>query len=407
MRSAILTSAFAVLALGNPIPQEIDLGTIDSLPPAAVSNAPVDISSQSVSVKPSAAATSVGAAKVTNTAVPSTVAKRNNIKRSSCEPQPLGAAPTSTPDTAEAFLADSQYTAISDVAATPQGYNLAFKNLQGSSQTTSYLGYKTLDSYDTVNCASYCDQQDGCIAFNIYMERDPTVDPGATCANPASTTNYKCVKWGVQIQAATATNVGQWRQDFHVVIAGSNGYNKNAAPAPADGYTGPVALGGAINAPLDPVTHTDTYMGYKFFSFDDVQTYANGVVACTAACTAQTKYNAEHPPPTGNPSVCNQFVVYVLSDENKPQGIYCSMYTEEWASVYATNVGQYRGSDYWSVSQAYTYTNASYAAKYEPICDVAGCPGGSYSGGNYGGYGYPSPAQPAKCKSKRGEKKIL
>lgn len=71
-----------------------------------------------------------------------------------------------------------------------------------------------MDAYDTVNCASYCDQQEGCIAFNIYMERDPTVDPGNNCTNPASTTNYKCVKWGVQIQEATATNVGQWRGKF-------------------------------------------------------------------------------------------------------------------------------------------------------------------------------------------------
>lgn len=191
-------------------------------------------------------------------------------------------------------------------------------------------------------------------------------------------------------------------EDFQVVISGSNGYNKDAPPAAAAGFTGPVALGGAINAPLDPTTQTDTYMGYKFFSFDDVQTYDNGVIACTAACTAQTKYNAAHPPSTGNPSVCNQVVVYVLSDNNAPQGIYCSMYTEEWASNYATNYGQYRGDDYWSVSQAYTYTNATYASKYDAICDIGGCPGGSYAGGNYGGWG--SATAPTKCKSKRSQK---
>jgi hypothetical protein len=179
---------------------------------------------------------------------------------------------------------------------------------------------------------------------------------------------------------------------FQVVIAGSNGYNKLAAPNPQPGFTGPMELGGAINAPSDPVTNTNTYMGYKFFAFGTgsgmVQTYEAGVEACTAACTAQTAYNSRHPPAApAKPNVCNQVVVYVLSDENQPQGIYCSMYSESWAQNYATNYGQYRGSDYWGVSQAYAYTNATYSAKYGNICAVGGCPNGSYRGGNCGGWG--------------------
>jgi hypothetical protein len=175
---------------------------------------------------------------------------------------------------------------------------------------------------------------------------------------------------------------------FQVVISGSNGYNKDGTPGAQVGFSGPVGLGGAINAPNDPITNTNTYMGYKFFSFSQVQTYSNGVSACTAACTAQTAYNSRHPPaPPAKPSVCNQVVVYVLSDENQPQGIYCAMYTEQWALNYATNYGQYRGGDYWSVSQAYAYTNATYAAKYQPICAIGGCPSNSYRGGNCGGYG--------------------
>lgn len=128
-------------------------------------------------------------------------------------------------------------------------------------------------------------------------------------------------------------------------------------------------------------------MGYKFFTFDPsvIQTYYNGITACTTACTAQTAYNSRHPPSTGKPSVCNQVVTYVLSDNNQPQGIYCAMYSEAWAPAYATNYGQYRGNDYWSVSSAYAYTNATYA--YAPICAVGGCPANSYQGGNCGGYG--------------------
>lgn len=195
-------------------------------------------------------------------------------------------------------------------------------------------------------------------------------------------------------------------EDFRVVISGSNGYNKLALPNPAPGYQGPVALPGAINAPLDPVNNKDTYMGYKFFSFNDVQTFANGVIACTSACTKQTQYNAEHPPSTGKPAVCNQVVVYILNDNGSPQGIYCSMYTESWDPKYATNVGQYRGSDYWSVTSAFSFITDSYAAKYKPICALDGCPADSYKGGNNGGYGQDPVKTTPKCKSKRSKKAL-
>ncbi|TEY46779.1 hypothetical protein BOTCAL_0314g00160 [Botryotinia calthae] len=398
MRPFIITSAFATLAFANPLPQDIDLGAIDALPEAGVSAAPVDVSSQVVAVKPVSDAVIEGASVVNDVAAPDGVTKKRGLTKRECEPQPAGYGPNSKPkDTAEAFLKDDQYNKVASKASTPQGYTLSFSQLQGSSQTTSYLGYKTLKSYDTVECAQYCDQQDGCIAFNIYFERDPTVDPGYKCTDPPSTINIKCVKWGVQIKKETATNTGQYRKNFHVVISGSNGYNKNYSPEPCDKYNGPVSLGGAMQAPLDPTTKTDTYMGYKFFSFDDVKTFEYGVVACTSACTAQTKYNSEHPPSSGHPAVCNQAVVYVLSQSNKPQGIYCSMYTEVWAPSHATNYGQWRGSEYWSVSQAYSYSRADYDAKYRrAICDVGGCPQGSYKGGNWGGWG-----SEKKCKSKR------
>ncbi|RAL61416.1 hypothetical protein DID88_009346 [Monilinia fructigena] len=352
------------------------------------SGAPDNVAYQSVDVKPPAAATSAGAAKVTDAAVPSgSPAKRNIIKRS-CEVQPAGAGPTSTPDTAEAFLADPQYNAIASSASTPAGYKLAFSQLQGSSQTTSYLGYKTMESYDTEGCAFFCDQQEGCIAFNLYLERDPTVDPGSNCTNPASTTNFKCVKWGVQISDKTATNIGQYRQNFHVVVSGSNGYNTKLPPPRPPATKAPrpsPAPSTRLSTP--PPTRTPTWATSTSPS-TTCKTFANGVIACTSACSAQTKYNAAHPPASGPPAVCNQAVVYVLNDNGAPQGIYCSMYTEAWASAYATNVGQYRGQDYWSVTQAYAFTTASYAAKYQPICAVDGCPAGSYRGGITGLWGW-------------------
>lgn len=202
----------------------------------------------------------------------------------------------------------------------------------------------------------------------------------------------------MQLAAETATNVGQYRDQFHVVIAGSNGYNKWAPPSAQANYTGPVTLGGGINAPLDPITGQYTYMGAKYFKFDttpgDSQMQAFNPAACTAACTAQTAYNAAYPPQSGNYSVCNQVVASVLSKDGMPLGMYCSMYTEVWSSHYAVNYGQYTSNgDYYSVSSSYYYTAATsgypdgHLYTDAPICNGAGCHSGDYNGGNCGGWG--------------------
>jgi hypothetical protein len=54
------------------------------------------------------------------------------------------------------------------------------------------MGLHTLNAFDTLTCASLCDQASGCLAFNMYIERDPTLDPNdSLCPNPPSLVNYK------------------------------------------------------------------------------------------------------------------------------------------------------------------------------------------------------------------------
>lgn len=61
----------------------------------------------------------------------------------------------------------------------------------------------------------------------------------------------RCVFWGGPVTTDNAKNVGQWRKDFHVVIAGSNGYVSNKIVTPP-GCSTPIYLGNAaINAPFD------------------------------------------------------------------------------------------------------------------------------------------------------------
>ncbi|KAH0173739.1 hypothetical protein KCU67_g1126, partial [Aureobasidium melanogenum] len=148
------------------------------------------------------------------------------IKRdSTCVPQPTGISYNSSPDTAAAFATDKYYMDQSLSAQTPSGYSVTFQNLTASNSADNYMGFTLLSSYDASACAGACSAITGCNSVNIYFERDPSLNPDASdCPNPPSTINIKCVFWGGAATAANANNFGQWRDNFQVLIAGSNGY---------------------------------------------------------------------------------------------------------------------------------------------------------------------------------------
>ena len=141
----------------------------------------------------------------------------------------------------------------------------------------------------------------------MFIERDPAADPCASAPNPPSTAVYKCTLWSTQVPPESAGNAGQWRGQFHVVIAASNGYKKNAAPPAVDDFSGPLELGGAIQAPVD------SYIGAKFFDVYDPS-------QCGAACEATTAFDHEHIVHSdGTYDACNFFNVYELSKNGVPQ----------------------------------------------------------------------------------------
>merc|ERR1712072_742442 len=120
-------------------------------------------------------------------------------------------------------------------AAQPDGYGPVPTPDTASAQ--SYLGSYTFKTYDVEECASKCDCTELCSSFNIFAERDPSLNPtknnsdaftvwGYYCPNPPSMTSFKCTLWGSNIEAEDATNKGGYREDFEVVISASNGYSK-------------------------------------------------------------------------------------------------------------------------------------------------------------------------------------
>ena len=117
-----------------------------------------------------------------------------------------------------------------------------------------------------------------------------------------------------------ANNKGQYRNQFQVVIAGSNGYVSKSI-APQDGYTGPTYLGNAaINAPLY-CAGDDTFMGSTMWSD---KPFDAGL--CAAACSAQSDYNLAHPPAApAKPKTCQYFNTYLLLKNGVTEGQYCAM----------------------------------------------------------------------------------
>ncbi|KAK8036389.1 hypothetical protein PG991_001526 [Apiospora marii] len=373
MKTVIIAAALAAVARA----QDIDWDAWDSEPKPTPASAPVGGGSEVVPYDGKAAAASA-AADITSDLVQAGPQRRRrgiiadndsihvNIKRSPCQTQPAGAGPVPSPDTASAFLSYAGFAAQASAAPVPSGYNLAFSNLAASSSAYGYMGYTTLQTYDTALCASKCNAITGCSAINIYFERDPTVEPADTCQDPASTTNIKCVFWGGPVSKDNTKNAGQWRNKFQVVMAGSNGYvSKSIAPQP--GYNGPTYLGNAaINAPLD-CSGADTYIQPKVFTggpFD--------AGLCAAACSAQSAYNLAHPPSDGSkPKTCQFFNTYMLLKNGVPEGQYCSLYTMAWDNSYAKNTGQYRGSDRYTIAYSYTFVNGTDPGKPAIPCNVA------------------------------------
>ena len=88
---------------------------------------------------------------------------------------------------------------------------------------------------------------------------------------------------------------------------------------------------------------------------------------CAAACTATSNYDRAHGLPTkANPQTCQFYNTYLLLNNTVPVGQYCAMYNETWSGSYATNTGQYRGKNKYTISHSYSYSNATDAGV--PVC---------------------------------------
>ncbi|KAI7051746.1 hypothetical protein KC362_g13 [Hortaea werneckii] len=298
MHSVLLNSLLFGLAVAapNPLPQGIDFGAVDAAPmPTALGPQPektVDVVSYD----------STSAAAAASSQVLATASASANVKRTdddsdgddaACDTEKLEVGKgelTRNPDTAAAFHDNDHYAQAAKAAKAPAGYKEAFNNLQSSVEMIGYHGLRTIGEYDPELCAELCKKDEGCVAFNMYFERSPSYATSDTCRDPPSTTYIKCTFYGFPISAEASTNKQQHRHDFDVVRAGSNAYNREDIPAPkVDDFDAPTELDCAINAPLDPKTGKDTYVGMSAFktSYDPGHTLT--MRATTISATSSTR----------------------------------------------------------------------------------------------------------------------
>ncbi|KAL8699739.1 MAG: hypothetical protein Q9224_001286 [Gallowayella concinna] len=120
------------------------------------------------------------------------------------------------------------------------------------------------------------------------------------------------------------------------------------------GYTANTLVGNAsMYAPMDCNAH-ETYMGAKLFT-----NMAFDTALCAAACSAQSFYNLRHPPANDPAQTCQFYNTYAMYKNDVYQGQYCTLYNQTWDAKYATNTGQYRGRDHYTIQYSYIASNAT------------------------------------------------
>lgn len=280
-----------------------------------------------------------------------------------------------------------------------------------------YLGVQLLEEYDPKECASFCDDLPTCSSFNIYFERQPMQDPSVKdgCPNPESTTYIKCVLWRSELTEESAVNVGEMRGEFHVVIAGSNLYNKQAGVLEVPNFNGPddVDNGAAFDVPFEPLGDYNTRLSHDIFNYESARqawnhknnmTYLHpratkrfiegyDASLCADTCNQWTDGSLE-PPEDADPyfdnafPVCSMFVAYELRSDDRPMAMVCDTFSSVWSTNYQTQ----REFDGMGVTRVSVYTREDY--QYPAICAIKEhCKGRKYyPGGDCSGWG------PDKCQ---------
>ncbi|KAF3920984.1 hypothetical protein ABW20_dc0103641 [Dactylellina cionopaga] len=371
MKTSIILAALAATAIAAPAPapQNVDFSDLTFVTDDLSTGPDFGVTKESIPVSKPPVSDIVADIKA-DPATPTKKMRRSNLKRvpGDCAPQPPNSGPQFNLDPV-AWQSAVAETYPATNPATIGAYTKAFDGLKGSVNQIGYRGLTTISSYSIANCKTLCDNKAQCLGFNLYVERDPSLDPGVGCPNPSPITNYKCTLWSFPFLAGAADNTGETRKDFKVVIAASVGYVKPYVASNLANFTSAgTNLYGSINAPL--LNGDNTYLGVKTYPTQDVNVDYFEPAVCAAACDAQSAYNSRHHENTPcSYKACNFFDTYVVLKDGKAQGLTCTLYSVTWDDSYAVNGGQTRSDGVYKVASSYTYSNSrAGASAYVNTC---------------------------------------
>lgn len=159
-------AALAMVGCAAALPQLIPIKEVAEIPAAPITETPLGegAGTKTIPYAPDAVIADTFASVLADPASADKVLGRRGWD---CSAQPLGAGTVPSPDTPEAFLAMEEFSTAANGAPVPAGYVNKFKNLKGSNNAVAYLGYNTLDTYDTQACAESCTGKQGCSSFNL------------------------------------------------------------------------------------------------------------------------------------------------------------------------------------------------------------------------------------------------
>lgn len=274
---------------------------------------------------------------------------------------------TPSPNNATGFIADTNMANFAASALAPLNYTRAFAGAVGSLYSTNYLGYYQLATYDVTACSALCTSTSGCVSYNIYHERDPSLNPGPGCLDPTAGVSVRCALWGsaTSYGQSQAQNLGEWRQNFMVIVTGSNGYNLNTPPSTYANYTVPQPYLGAV-APSSP-----NYIASTFYSGPAGAAPGSASLwdpsQCTAACNAQTVANQANYNATSMVSTyqaCNFVNAFKLVYNGTLQGTYCRLFNDTAPTLIPSNTNQYTSTSQsgvtYDINNSYGYAPSTF-----------------------------------------------
>jgi hypothetical protein len=138
-------------------------------------------------------------------------------------------------------------------------------------------------------------------------------------------------------------------------MAGSNGYVSNKI-ASVQGFDTAAYYGNFGLTPPSDCNGENTLIKQQIFQGSPFD--AN---LCATACTSQSILSVQN-----GVKACKSFNTFLVSRNGIALGQYCNLYSQTWASSYATSSGVTSGSNKYTISWSYGFSNAADPGKCIP-----------------------------------------